>query len=91
MRRQNVVSRAFVFMAATARPIAAAGLFLLLGPVVAAQEKDSSGSGGENASNPLASVSNTDIKYQYFDLGGADRNDMFADGAYMLNPKLKLR
>ncbi len=46
----------------------------------------------ENASNPLAAVNNTDIRYQYFDLGeGADRQDAFVDGAYMLRPDLKLK
>jgi hypothetical protein len=46
----------------------------------------------ENASNPLAAVNNTDIRLQYFDLGGSDRWDFWAaDGAYMLTPKLKLR
>jgi hypothetical protein len=45
----------------------------------------------ENASNPLASVSNTDLRWQYFDLGGSDRNDFYADGSYMLTPKLKLK
>ncbi len=46
----------------------------------------------ENASNPLAAVNNTDIRYQYFDLGeGADRQDAFVDGAYMLGPDLKLK
>jgi hypothetical protein len=59
----------------------------LLGTQVAAQEGD----GEENASNPLASVNNTDVKYQYFDLGGSDRNDFFLDGSYMLQPKLKLK
>ena len=68
-----------------------AGLVLLLGTIAVAQEKDSTGSGGENASNPLASVSNTDLKYQYFDLGSADRHDVFIDGAYMVLPDLKLR
>ncbi len=47
--------------------------------------------GQENASNPLASVSNTDMRLQYFDLGGSDRSDAFLDGAYMLAPKLKLK
>jgi hypothetical protein len=53
----------------------------------------SSAYGGENASNPLAAVNNTDVRLQYFDLeGGADRWDFFiADGAYMLTPKLKLK
>jgi hypothetical protein len=47
----------------------------------------------ENASNPLAVVNNTDIRLQYFDLGGsAERWDFWVvDGAYMLTPKLKLK
>ena len=46
----------------------------------------------ENASNPLASVNNTDLRWQYFDFdGGADVNDFYLDGAVMLNPKLKLK
>lgn len=45
----------------------------------------------ENASNPLAAVNNTDLHYQYFDLGDASRNDFWVDGAYMLKPKLKLK
>ena len=45
---------------------------------------------GENASNPLAVVNNTDVRLQYLDLGGSDRWDLWAaDGAYMLTPKLK--
>jgi hypothetical protein len=47
--------------------------------------------GEENASNPLASVNNTDLRWQYFDLDGPYRNDYFIDGAYMLTPKLKLK
>ncbi len=45
----------------------------------------------ENASNPLASVNNVDVRWQYFDLDGPDRNDFYLDGAYMLSPKLKLK
>ena len=46
----------------------------------------------ENASNPLAAVNNTDIRWQYFDFdGGADVNDFYLDGAVMLNSKLKLK
>jgi hypothetical protein len=45
----------------------------------------------ENASNPLAAVNNTDLRVQYFDLDGSDRTDYWADGAYMLTPKLKLK
>jgi hypothetical protein len=47
--------------------------------------------GGENASNPLAAVDNTDIRYQYFDLDGPERKDLWLDGSYMLSPKLKLK
>ena len=45
----------------------------------------------ENASNPLASVNNADLRWQHFDLGGSDRNDFYVDGAHMLTPKLKLK
>jgi len=46
----------------------------------------------ENASNPLAAVNNTDVRLQFFDLGASsDRYDLWADGAYMLTPKLKLK
>jgi len=44
-----------------------------------------------NASNPLAAVNNTDIRWQHFDLDGPERNDYYLDGAYMLTPKLKLK
>ncbi|MEP2531308.1 hypothetical protein [Shimia sp.] len=48
--------------------------------------------GEENASNPLAAVNNTDLRYQYFDLGnGASTGDAFIDGAYMLRPDLKFK
>jgi len=45
----------------------------------------------ENASNPLAAVNNTDLRYQYFDLDGSDRSDYYADGSYMATLKLKLK
>ena len=45
----------------------------------------------ENASNPLAAVNNTDVRWQYFDLDGPEHNDFWLDGAYMLTPKLKLK
>ncbi len=45
----------------------------------------------ENASNPLAAVNSTDLRYQYFDLGDADKQDAFIDGSYMLRPNLKLK
>ncbi len=56
------------------------------------QEEGAAG-GGENASNPLASVTNTDLRLQYLDLAdGLGRvNDLFVDGAFMINPKLKIK
>ena len=47
--------------------------------------------GAENASNPLAAVNNTDVRWQYFDLDGSEINDFYLDGAVMLNPKLKIK
>lgn len=46
---------------------------------------------GENASNPLAKVKNTDFRWQYFDLDGAQVNDFFIDGSFMAHPKLKVK
>ena len=46
---------------------------------------------GENASNPLAAVTNTDFRAQYFDLDGPERRDYWVDGAGMLTPNLKLK
>ena len=65
------------------RWLAVAALLFLLSGVVTAQE--------ENASNPLAAVNSTDLRYQYLDLGGAYLTDAWIDGAYMLNPKVKLK
>jgi hypothetical protein len=45
----------------------------------------------ENASNPLAAVSNTDLRVQYMDLGDAYLNDFWIDGSYMATKKLKLK
>ena len=45
----------------------------------------------ENASNPLAAVTNTDLRAQYFDLDGPERRDYYVDGADMLTPNLKLK
>jgi len=56
-------------------------------------EDEAAAGGGENASNPLASVTNTDVRLQYLDLTD-DRgrvNDLFVDGAFMVNPKLKIK
>ena len=46
---------------------------------------------GENASNPLAAVTNTDLRAQYFDLDGPELRDYWVDGADMLTPNLKLK
>ena len=45
----------------------------------------------ENASNPLAAVNYTDIRAQYFDVFGSDKEDYWLSGAYMVNPKFKLK
>ncbi|MCP3850657.1 MAG: hypothetical protein GY694_10545 [Gammaproteobacteria bacterium] len=60
---------------------------LFLFPVFAFSEGDD-----ENASNPLAAVSNTDFKIKYYDLENkSERLEYSIDGATMLNPKLKLK
>jgi hypothetical protein len=45
----------------------------------------------ENASNPLAKVKNTDVRYQYLDLDNARINDVFLDGAFMALDNLKIK
>ncbi len=45
----------------------------------------------ENASNPLAAVNNTDLRYKSFDLDGSSRQDASIDGSYMITPDLKLK
>jgi hypothetical protein len=45
----------------------------------------------ENASNPLAAVTNTDLRAKYFDLEGPERRDYYVDGSGMLTPNLKLK
>ena len=45
----------------------------------------------ENASNPLASVNNVDLGWQYTSLDPGDRHDVFVDGSHMLLSVLKLK
>lgn len=45
----------------------------------------------ENASNPLAKVKNTDLRWQYFDLDPNRINDLFIDGAFMALDNLKMK
>jgi hypothetical protein len=45
----------------------------------------------ENASNPLAKVKNTDLRWQYLDSGNGHINDMFIEGSFMANDKLKIK
>lgn len=47
--------------------------------------------GEENASNPLAKVKNTDLRWQYLDMDGAHVNDFYIDGAFMASDKLKIK
>ena len=66
----------------------AAVFFLLLFSTVVIAEEDT----GENASDPLAKVRNTDIRWQYFDnTGDSHINDVFIDGAFMANDQLKIK
>jgi hypothetical protein len=45
-----------------------------------------------NPSNPLANVSNTDVRSKYYDLGDSDsRYDTYLDGSYSFGPKGKLK
>lgn len=46
---------------------------------------------GENASNPLAKVKNTDLRYKYLDLDNGRINDLFIDGAFMALDNLKIK
>ena len=45
----------------------------------------------ENASNPLASVNNVDVRWQYTSNDPLDRHDVFIDGSHMITPKVKLK
>ena len=45
----------------------------------------------ENASNPLAAVNNTDLRFQYYDLDGSNISDFFVEGSYMATSKWKLK
>jgi len=51
----------------------------------------SEGNEAENASNPLAAVSNIDLRAKYYDLDDSHIKDYNLEGAMMLNPKLKLK
>ena len=45
----------------------------------------------ENASNPLAKVKNTDLRWKYLDLDSGHVNDFSIDGAFMAHEKLKIK
>lgn len=48
----------------------------------------------ENASDPLAKVRNTDLRWQYFELDDPNdsrRNDFYLDGSWMFGSKFKLK
>ena len=60
---------------------------LLSSPLTMAAEQ----SGEENASNPLAKVKNTDLRWQHLDMDTGHVNDFFVDGAFMANDKLKIK
>jgi hypothetical protein len=66
-------------------------LLILISRTVLVNAEEQKSGAEENASNPLAAVNNTDIRWKYFDLDGPERNDFYLDGSYMLHPKLKLK
>ena len=45
----------------------------------------------ENASDPLAKVRNTDLRWHYLDLDENHINDVFIDGSFMVNDKFKIK
>lgn len=49
--------------------------------------------GGDNASNPLAAVNNTDFRLRYSNnlANIGDVNDFFVDGSYLLSQKFKIK
>jgi hypothetical protein len=48
------------------------------------------GEGGAAGSNPLASVNKLDLIWAVTGSGGSNTHDVHAEGAFMLDPKLKL-
>ena len=66
---------------------------MFFGMQVSAADDEAESGGAENASNPLAAVSSTDLRMQHLDLtgDGLRLNDFFVDGAFMINPKLKFK
>ena len=62
-------------------------LFLLPFGELAAEEGASSGAA---ASDPTAAVNYQDVRYRYFDLESGDKNSFETEGAFMLNPRLKI-
>ncbi len=71
------------------------GLIVLIScltvPGIAVSDSNPEAEKGGNASNPLAAVDNTDLRWQYFDLDHSSRQDLFIDGAKMLSPKMKFK
>jgi hypothetical protein len=64
-------------------------VFLCTGAIALAQDELET---AENPSNPLSKGRNTDLRLQYFDLGGsADRTMFNVEGATMIKPSLKLK
>ena len=68
-------------------------LLLIASSVAAAAEQDEKQpSEGENASNPLAKVKNTDVRWQYWDIeSGKHVNRVVLEGAFMAHDKLKIK
>ncbi len=74
-------------------------MLMLSGPAVAQsgqssgeQQQDIVDEAGENASNPLAKVRNTDLRWRRFELrDSSERDDYFIDGSFMATDELKIK
>lgn len=65
-------------------------LILISGTAVVSAEEQKSG-GGENASNPLSTVNNTDLRIVSYELtNDRDRTEYAIKGGYMVAPKFKV-
>ena len=78
---ENLPMKSIIF----SRAVCALYLFLFSGVGFAGEYAD------ENASNPLAKVKNTDLRWQYFDTNGNHINDVSIEGAFMANDSLKIK
>lgn len=66
-------------------------ILLLLATLGVVMANGTIANAAENASNPLASVNNLDLRWQYTSADAGDTHDTYIDGAYMILPDLKFK